>query len=111
VISDPSAFSLAFSARTSALVCVSVSLVDLIEEMGPTRTGWVPSERDLLAPELLVDCAVPVSTAALVHREGVAAIAELDPKRLRGTLTHVTCLGRVREGRPQICSGFQGCSK
>jgi hypothetical protein len=100
VISDPSAFSLAFFARTVTfgLRLSQSGRLDLTDERGPTRTGWVPSEGDLLAPELLADCGVPVSTAALVHREGVAGIAELDPKRLRGTLTHVTCLGRVREG-------------
>jgi hypothetical protein len=39
-------------------------------------------------PELFADRAVPVSIAALVLREGVAAIAELDPNRLRRELGH-----------------------
>jgi len=44
--------------------------------------------RDRLVPELFADRAVPVSTATLVLGEGVAAIAELDPKRLRRKLSH-----------------------
>jgi hypothetical protein len=64
-------------------------------ERGPTRTERVPNERDRLMPELLADRTVPVSTAALMHREGVAAIAELDPKRLRRTLSHMEERDRV----------------
>ena len=46
------------------------------------------TEVDRLVPELFADRAVPVSTAVLVLREGVTAIAELDPKCLRRKLSH-----------------------
>ncbi|HXZ98506.1 MAG TPA: hypothetical protein VED24_03985 [Candidatus Acidoferrum sp.] len=39
-------------------------------------------------PELFTDRAVPVPATVLVLREGVAAIAELDPKCLRRKLSH-----------------------
>jgi hypothetical protein len=86
--------------------------VTLIEKGDPREPrGALSTERGRLVPELFTDRAVPVSTAALVLREGVAAIAELDPNRLRRKLGHGGRLGGVRGVRPQICSGLQSSNR